>query len=84
MRYEVMLIKSDEGYAAHCPSLPACWSQGNTREEAVRNIRDAITEYLDYLSEKAATRKRKLEEEGESEGHRIEWDAVEIDLTVAA
>ena len=50
MRYEVMLIKSEEGYAAHCPALPACWSQGSTRGEAVDNIRAAIAEYLDYLA----------------------------------
>ncbi len=57
MRYEVVLIKSDEGYAAHCPALPACWSQGDTRDEALSNIRDAIAEYLDYLAENAAARK---------------------------
>ena len=83
MRYEVMLVKSEEGYAAHCPALPACWSQGCAREEAVDNIRIAIAEYLDYLSEKAAARKRELLEAGESEGCFIEWDEVEIDLAVA-
>lgn len=83
MRYEVMLVKSEEGYAAHCPALPACWSQGCTREEALENIRLAIAEYLDYLSEKAAIRKRELLESGESEGHLIEWDEVEIEMGVA-
>ena len=63
MRYEVMLIRSEEGYAAHCPALPACWSQGCTRDEALDNIRTAIVEYLDYLSEKAADRKRELIED---------------------
>ena len=52
MRYEVVLIKSDEGYAVHCPALPACWSQGRTQDEALANIRDAISVYLDYVSEK--------------------------------
>ena len=83
MRYEVMLIKSDEGYAAHCPALPACWSQGSTREEAVDNIQIAIVEYLDYLADKTADRKKELLQAGQSEGHLIEWDEVEIDLTVA-
>lgn len=83
MRYEVMLIRSEEGYAAHCPALPACWSQGCTRDEALDNIRTAIVEYLDYLSEKAADRKRELIEDSQSEGHDIEWDEVRIDLTVA-
>jgi len=46
MRYEVKLLKSDEGYAVWCPALPGCWSQGQTEEEALENIRDAISEYL--------------------------------------
>ena len=40
------LLKSDEGYAVWCPALPGCWSQGQTEEEALQNIKDAITEYL--------------------------------------
>ena len=46
MRYEVKLLKSDEGYAVWCPALPGCWSQGKTEEEALENIKDAIAEYL--------------------------------------
>ena len=83
MRYEVMLIESEEGYAAHCPALPACWSQGGTRDEALDNIRTAIFEYLEYLSEKAEDRKKELIDDSQSEGLYIEWDEVEIDLTVA-
>jgi predicted RNase H-like HicB family nuclease len=44
--YPVVLIKSDEGYAVGCPALPGCWSQGATEEEALRNIGEAIKEYL--------------------------------------
>ncbi len=57
MRYDVVLIKSAEGYAVHCPALPPCWSQGETRAAALANIRAAIAEYLDYLAERAAVRK---------------------------
>jgi predicted RNase H-like HicB family nuclease len=46
MRYEVKLLKSDEGYAVWCPALPGCWSQGETEAEALENIRTAISEYL--------------------------------------
>ena len=46
MKYKVVLQKSDEGYAVSCPGLPGCWSQGATEQEALDNIRDAITEYL--------------------------------------
>jgi predicted RNase H-like HicB family nuclease len=46
MKYQVVLQKSEEGYAISCPILPGCWSQGKTEEEAIANIKDAISEYL--------------------------------------
>ncbi len=46
MKYKVVLQKSAEGYAVSCPGLPGCWSQGATEQEALANIRDAISEYL--------------------------------------
>lgn len=46
MRYKVALRKSEEGYSVSCPALPGCWSQGETEEEAIDNIQDAIREYL--------------------------------------
>jgi len=51
MRFQVMLKKTDEGYAVWCPSLPGCWSQGETEEEALRNIQDAIQEYLQAVQQ---------------------------------
>ena len=45
--YEIKLKESEEGFAVWCPSLPGCWSQGNTREKAIENIKDAIVEYLE-------------------------------------
>ena len=49
--YPVILKKSEEGYAVGCPALPGCWSQGATEDEALRNIRIAIQEYLEVLRE---------------------------------
>jgi len=46
MYYKVALQHTDEGYSVSCPALPGCWSQGETEEEALDNIRDAIQEYL--------------------------------------
>ena len=46
MKYEVKLLRSEEGYAVWCPTLPGCASQGATEAEALENIRDAISEYL--------------------------------------
>jgi predicted RNase H-like HicB family nuclease len=59
MRYKVELIKTEEGYAIGCPELPGCWSQGDTEEEALENIKSAITDYLaamDELNQRKETR----------------------------
>ncbi|BFU90508.1 MAG: HicB family protein [Nitrospira sp.] len=46
MKYRIALHKSEEGYAVSVPGLPGCWSQGETEQEAILNIQDAIREYL--------------------------------------
>ena len=46
MSYKVVMHESEEGFSVSCPGLPGCWSQGETEEEALENIRDAIREYL--------------------------------------
>ncbi|HYH86160.1 MAG TPA: type II toxin-antitoxin system HicB family antitoxin [Pyrinomonadaceae bacterium] len=51
MNYKVLLHESEEGYSVSCPGLPGCWSQGETEEEALANIQDAIQEYLAAVDE---------------------------------
>ncbi|MGB8885873.1 MAG: type II toxin-antitoxin system HicB family antitoxin [Candidatus Korobacteraceae bacterium] len=51
MTYRVVLVRSEEGFAVSCPGLPGCWSQGATEQEALENIREAIREYLDAVTE---------------------------------
>ena len=51
MIYKVVLNKSEEGYSVSCPGLPGCWSQGDTEDEALDNIRDAIEAYLETVDE---------------------------------
>ena len=46
MKYKIALHQSDEGYSVSVPGLPGCWSQGETEDEAVENIKDAIHDYL--------------------------------------
>jgi len=48
MTLHVVIERGEDGYfAAHCPSLKSCWSQGRTREEALQNIQEAIELYLE-------------------------------------
>jgi predicted RNase H-like HicB family nuclease len=44
---QLLIHPGEDGYwVPECPSLPGCVSQGATREEAVRNIREAIDGYI--------------------------------------
>jgi predicted RNase H-like HicB family nuclease len=52
MKYKVALHSSDEGISVSVPALPGCWSEGDTKEEALANIRDAIQEYLAALDDR--------------------------------
>ena len=47
----VLEQEPDEGFVASVPALPGCVSQGDTREEALRNIREAIELYLEDCRE---------------------------------
>jgi len=48
MRYTVILQKEEDGgYVATVPVLPGCVSQGDNREEALKNIQEAIEVYLE-------------------------------------
>ena len=49
MKYKIVLQKSEEGYSVNCLGLPGCWSQGETEEEALANIQEAIQEYLEVV-----------------------------------
>ncbi|MGA3239916.1 MAG: type II toxin-antitoxin system HicB family antitoxin [Bryobacteraceae bacterium] len=48
MRYTVVLEReADGGYVAIVPALPGCVSQGDTRDEVMRNIREAADLYIE-------------------------------------
>ena len=42
MKFTVILEPENIGYSVNCPALPGCVSQGDSREEAMANIREAI------------------------------------------
>lgn len=50
MRFRVLIEPDEDGvFVATCPSLPGCVSQGATRDEARRNVQEAIEAYLESL-----------------------------------
>ena len=62
MKYKVALRKTDEGFSVSCPGLPGCWSQGETEQEALENIAEAIKEYLAAASDLANEQEAELRE----------------------
>ncbi len=44
-------IRYKEGFSVSCAGLPGCWSQGQTEQEAIEAIQDAIREYLAAIAE---------------------------------
>jgi len=52
MRFKVVLEPSDEGgFTVYVPSLPGCISEGETVEEALENIREAVGLYLEPVED---------------------------------
>ena len=49
---QIVLYHGEDGYwIAECPSLPGCVSQGKNKEEAIKNIKEAIQGYIEALQE---------------------------------
>lgn len=49
---QVILYPGEDGYwVVECPSLPGCISQGETKETAIANIKEAIEAYVTVLEE---------------------------------
>jgi predicted RNase H-like HicB family nuclease len=52
MKLKVILEPSDDGgYTVYVPALPGCLSEGDTKEEALKNIREAIELYLEPVED---------------------------------
>lgn len=53
MKLRVTLDRDEDGvWVAECPSIPGCVSQGTDREDALRNVKDAIRQCLQVRSER--------------------------------
>ncbi len=56
MNFKVVLEPQEEGgYTVYVPTLPGCVSQGETAEEAMANIKEAIDVYMESLREQKIT-----------------------------
>jgi len=65
MKFKVIVRedKEDGGYNVSCPALPGCHSQGDTVEEALENIKEAIEGCLEVLNDRVkATKYERVEE----------------------
>jgi len=52
MKYTIIIEKGREsGFVVYAPALKGCVSQGKTREEAIKNIKEAIEVYIEALIE---------------------------------
>ena len=51
MSYRIRLLETEEGWSVSCLDLPGCHSQGETREEALASIREAIGLWLEVEAE---------------------------------
>jgi predicted RNase H-like HicB family nuclease len=52
LKLQIILEPSDEGgFTIYVPALPGCISEGDTKEEAIRNIQEAIELYLESVED---------------------------------
>ncbi len=56
MAFRIRLLETEEGWSVSCLDLPGCHSQGETRDEALLNIRDAISLWLEVEAEEAGVK----------------------------
>ena len=64
MKLKVLLEPSDEGgYTVYVPSLPGCISEGDTMEESLKNIKEAIKLYLEPVEDDLAGMEKQIVQE---------------------
>src|SRR5438874_13471695 len=85
MKFKISLFPAEDGFAVCVPSLPGCWSQGATEEEALANIASAIQEYRGVgvkPKENAEVREVEIEVEPESLPPKLIQDLTGVDVLV--
>lgn len=82
-KFTVVLEPEDGGgYSVHCPALPGCSSQGNSIEEALDNIREAILGVLKVRQEERLPKPRETPEVVTEEIRQILADRAEDGLSL--
>jgi predicted RNase H-like HicB family nuclease len=73
MSYKVNVVieKDENGYYAFCPELEGCQSQGDTFEDALNNVKEAIELYLETLND---------EERKQYLSHEIYTTSIEVNV----
>jgi predicted RNase H-like HicB family nuclease len=56
MTYRIRLLETEEGWSVSCLDLPGCHSQGDSREEVLANICDAIALWLEVEAEESGVK----------------------------
>jgi len=51
MKLPIIIEKDKYGYYAYCPYFEGCHSQGNTKDEVLKNIKEAIELYIETMDE---------------------------------
>lgn len=75
MKFAVILDRDEGGvWVIECPAIPGCVSQGQTREEALTNIEDAIRVCLQVRAEQG------MQQFGESSAIATNFEVQDIDL----
>ena len=55
MKFSVTIDRDEDGaWVVECPAIPGCISQGETKDEALENIRDAIYQCLQVRAERGS------------------------------
>ncbi|MDO8840769.1 type II toxin-antitoxin system HicB family antitoxin [Methanocalculus sp.] len=83
MKPDIVLEEEEDGtFSVHCPALKGCHSQGATRDEAIRNIQEAIDLYLDVAHKKARKPIQKSQKFIPALSHPVSSEVVLISLFV--
>lgn len=78
LNFNVVITQDEDGiYVAECPSIPSCHSQGNTFEEAEKNIKEAIKLCL-KVAEKDKEYKESIDFESTSNPRMVSISSITI------